>query len=844
MYMMLATLAYVHCTIYLKESVGVMFHDYDTTLIPVAGEKPVTLVIKLPQVDKALLKPLGNGCVNGNRSCEMEICRLNKQKLFQNSLCDDVLFQELLFEIDQITKLHNQLQVMLQNAIAEYDLQSTPYRIIQNSKRSLINIQPLLSMLFGVGSQDDIDKMIRNMHVMKEQLADAENDRQTLFDTVAQLANSSDAHFKNLFHAIKHEENQIFTLSEQMGSMNEDLYSLINDYKNKSSSFKMLHAYEAYHISITDRIMMIEYTIKIMKDWIGAFKTLHQGRIPASLVTPKQLKNAILKLQKWAKTMNMQILPLTDEPFLHIYYNEAHARGFIQDDCLMMTINIPFTKPNMVFDLYKIMTFETPIHNASKSSVQRGHVKLDLDDITHIAISKDGQFYQEFNDPQFDECDPGEGKLCRILRTMRPRTSPSCVFAIFHDHSTYIKQLCSFKVYSRDMSYGIRHIKDNMFLITNIQDTVIKCTNSPHRYIDNSLYTLVELSCNCYIESQNFVTLPDIETCLTKDIKINVSHPISFGLAHHFNFSEYLKHPVTKFSSKNPPQVNLPKIVKFAEHISDLDKIDDEHGMDLKDIADRMSKAKVKHYGDPMPELTSSRLPISAYVAISYFSIWNIFLTIGVGYLVYRNRVLATLALARTTNAFKITTPSPEKVEPYVTDWYQIILIGIAGIMLSLLIYIVFKISTNRKQKETFAFGKVTKLYLKFVGAPKLEPFLIMELPFINELFNFASQPTLTAMSLSFRYCQIVLNMQWKNSLLLQIPEQNQTLKFDMPTIIPINITEYIQLKNLTGNRNNVQMVLITRIDDVYLLQKDNELTQLADDRDDGCSVENGPARE
>ena len=164
--------------------------------------------------------------------------------------------------------------------------------------------------------------------------------------------------------------------------------------------------------------------------------------------------------------------------------------GVVMGDTVMVSIDIPYLSNTRVYDAYKIIVKETPVHS-SKENAQNAFSVLS-NDVDYLIVDKHRDTYKLMSASDYYECSHINFGLCKLLTVTSPRLKQTCVWAIFKDDEANIMKSCDFRTFlNAQMEPGILPIAPNQYLVSNeVGDLAIDCDSGNH-FVHVSNFSLI-----------------------------------------------------------------------------------------------------------------------------------------------------------------------------------------------------------------------------------------------------------------------------------------------------------------------------------------------------------------
>ena len=183
----------------LKASVGVLFVEKHRSLLPIAGHKPLNVMIRLP--NKEPLKV---------QRPKLDDCKPKTTNLY-DQMCEEARKEVLLLvdtSVEVAEKVNEQIHLMVEN------LQTL--KVSQKDKRAIVNLSNVFRQLFGTAQQSDIEEIYEDLDIINQNQILADTDRRQLFDAFYNFSQSQEDKFKNVFHLIDTTDTYVLQIMKNL----------------------------------------------------------------------------------------------------------------------------------------------------------------------------------------------------------------------------------------------------------------------------------------------------------------------------------------------------------------------------------------------------------------------------------------------------------------------------------------------------------------------------------------------------------------------------------------------------------------------------------------------------
>ena len=381
--------------------------------------------------------------------------------------------------------------------------------------------------------------------------------------------------------------------------------------------------------------------------FLSDLKILQSGQLSPSLVHPRDLKQALIKVRRRIKAQH----PTYD--FVHrdlAYYYEHHLTLFTYTpQSLYLCLSVPFTNQIAQFDLFKVHTFPVPLQTSNHTTP--GFTVLDTE-FALFAIDPSHQTFIQLPPGALDACQPGRLVQCSQPMFRFSYPSQTCLSALFSGHPTDIIRLCSFQLYPH------LHPPPRIFPVGKAEYLFVAphphfqtiCQGRELQSYSDCRFCHIQLPCGCTLLFEDQQLSPSLSDC-SPDLSMLVTlHTINLALLQHLDFA------VTEFSpdslTNHSVTLHFPNITDYVHRFTDIDHNDPNLSLDLHQLADAIHTHRTTYYKPPInQDVALVSLPWDD--SENNRLIWILILTCTVafqflllGFLLYKyNRVAGMVAL-------------------------------------------------------------------------------------------------------------------------------------------------------------------------------------------------------
>lgn len=358
---------------------------------------------------------------------------------------------------------------------------------------------------------------------------------------------------------LQEHEKRVAVNEHSIKLLNESIALLGRNQNTLSKNVDMLHGFHLFEGAFAKIKRQIDHIL------IG-LERLHNHKLSSLLVNPVLMNRLILKTQKEAENLGLQILLKDVE---EVYSSEVSYLAF-SNYTIRCIIHLPAYKKDSSLTLYEFLPLPMPVSSGKFLSVSPRE--------TFIAISINHQEFKTFTSKQLSLCQTfGSTFHCPSMNIKFRRGYPSCLFSLFDRDEEGVVENCPVRVESkRDLALKYGHNKILVLHVTD-QSARLICQNSevPNDQISFKGFKMLTIPEKCSITTPNFLMesttnlfLETEELVLEKDLNLSSS-------MHYSELSTNLDSFLTQLSN-----VGSTKEVK----IKDLNQVfaDEHSGLQIK----------------------------------------------------------------------------------------------------------------------------------------------------------------------------------------------------------------------------------------------------------------------
>lgn len=338
--------------------------------------------------------------------------------------------------------------------------------IHRRPKRAVLPIiGEVLSVLFGVASENDIAKLKRGLvQLGRGQIAIAH----VVLDSLT-LVNKTNIEVKRNRQLLNQLTNSLGQLRGQVQDIITNITSKIYpSIISQEIVQNILHSIKL----VSDAVRNAKLAVQVLQD--NLHETM-QGKVSSKMILPRVLRSVLLGIQK--ELPPDLSLPVDPRKQLSWYYNNL-AAALLPDRTRFHAVTlVPLVEGQALFSIYRVIQVPVP-HAAHLQAAE--YVLSD----THFAVAPTGGHYTTLNDLEASSCIKTDIGYCAFLKPLSSLTNmPSCLSVLFLQEAKLISKLCPVKVSIVQNYPLVRYLFGATWLISTPLDVTfhIACTQTRSR---------------------------------------------------------------------------------------------------------------------------------------------------------------------------------------------------------------------------------------------------------------------------------------------------------------------------------------------------------------------------
>ena len=481
---------------------------------------------------------------------------------------------------DLLNDYNGLTQLLQQNAVTEHNRKRTVRAIFSF-------LQPAFSTLFGFSTEDQIQQVQENLQRVQQNQYAVSNNTEKLYHQVAYLTNITSRRLDILWQGLADQNANINQTTDAIKSLAGDISKGM---ARLGKSLQDLHQWNIMTQSIHEQALNLNMDAMMVKSklgvWTRSLTQLIRQYLPSELVTPYELRTALVESIQTLGDRKSSFRIVHDEDDLHYYYTERLTKLFITHDTakdtfvLHIYLKVPIAVSEIKINAFQIITVKVPVHtNGSlpgKGYTQIGQIQ------DYFIISETKNSYAELSAADYEYCSSLTDNICPALSLNRDKHDMSCLAALFFNEHRLIKQKCTFNYFPLGIppTYAI-FIREGIYLIASKSAELQFICPQFAKRTKYAYFALVKVPCNCAVSSQFLYIPPSLANCDLPTVKVLFSFPfnmVQLSMESGFDAEQILADQYT-FEFK-PPTIETPDFSMLAT-LTDLQHEDEALQLNL-----------------------------------------------------------------------------------------------------------------------------------------------------------------------------------------------------------------------------------------------------------------------
>ena len=468
---------------------------------------------------------------------------------------------------DYVTPIQNYVSKIYNSVIkaSKSDLMNVirmiPTKSQRSSGRSTRSLFPFVGsinkVLYNEATMDDVNKVLLKMSSINRETIDHTDDVIRVWTD-------------NLSSWSRQYDDRLNSLSTTMNKTVQSLAAMYDQFSEEEANLQMMFSSGAR--SLMDTAIASSFIHTAYSDLQTAIIAAMNGHLSPHLINPKELARIL---------DDTKITISASFPEFHLTYNDLDY--YYRDNCIFVTrtsrsiwvtIKLPLTSVDNMFNLYKIHSMNVPVHNETSLSSKINNVP------NYIALNLNSQTFIEIKEKP-EDCIKNN-HICRAPSAYLDFNSESCALAIFLNEQNSIKEHCQFQINNEKLTSQVLEIdpERGAYLLINISK-IHKATDNKLSVRDGCMFCIYSLPCDTSVLFDNFIINKRIVNCNNEDHADTSIYPQNLALALHLTknisdmniYSSFERSTLLEDKLKDLNKSMIVTLSKFVNNSIDLKEI-------------------------------------------------------------------------------------------------------------------------------------------------------------------------------------------------------------------------------------------------------------------------------
>lgn len=406
-------------------------------------------------------------------------------------------------------------------------------------KRSLLPLGGVLSQLFGVADDSQVQRLKDNVDILRRSQ-----------EKVIHVIDSSLTILNSTRQDVKRNRAQINSLIQKTLIMTHKIDSIYDAIQQEvKPEILFLELVTEFNMIVRAYTETLAKLSSDMADFQEAISTALRGSLSVRLVPPRRLLSVLKKIQR-------QIPPSLELPFplddleVFEYYRSLTATLLPDKKVFHILTVIPLLHKASRFEIYKVVTLPIPDFRSSS--------QLELKaESPYLALSLDRNRYALLTTADIEYCESNQLVYCTVHKAIFSTASaPSCLSALFLDDTVTSRKYCQYDQVENPRSPIVKALAPGVWFVSS-RDKIVSdliCSNKSRvtsRIMIEQGISVVRVPPGCAVYSA-VMQLPHI---LQHHSKVSFKQP----LPHVFNFSLVSEMSTPALVSHRPTESSVPE---------------------------------------------------------------------------------------------------------------------------------------------------------------------------------------------------------------------------------------------------------------------------------------------
>jgi hypothetical protein len=454
-----------------------------------------------------------------------------------------------------------------------------PARISRRPARGIFNfVGQVMKTLYGVATEDDVAQLQSNLDSYNKEAELTANEVKKTESTLGSFMNLTDQRISAAIQGISHNQQELQELYEEASTTNLKLDEI-------QVSVRVLLLLSR---NMADTLLTLQQLQLTTESWIQGIQQLLEGYLPVQIVGHQRVQDVFDHIREQLAASSG--LATIAHPSVAYYYQARDILFSQDDDNLYITIKVPITAVAASIDVYSVMALSVPMNSST-------HFNSTLIvNLPHFfGITRDGEFYAEFNFDLYSSCAGNDIKMCPSMISVRSRTSLSCMSAIYFDLPTQVHDLCEIRYQNAPLYEGAISLGANHYLVSGGRDESweMVCPNKSPQPIPSCPFCILKLNCECGLSTSTWKIFAIATQCNDNEQeRVTMLHTVNLPVLHALYNSHDIANIRGTTAFRKPLSVRLPSFTVRARNWSSVVEKDRVFSLDFKKMAKGLKESE------------------------------------------------------------------------------------------------------------------------------------------------------------------------------------------------------------------------------------------------------------
>ena len=250
-----------------------------------------------------------------------------------------------------------------------------------------------------------------------------------------------------------------------------------------------------------------------MQSFLNGLHALVKRKLSPYLVPESQLRKALAHVENTLRRRHPDFHVTNHHP--SFYYQQQSVMYAYHDESFYVTVQIPISSRNDLFDMFQILTIPVPLNHSTT------HATL-LDNVPdYMAVSADRSSFVEISSIDFAMCEGRPIMTCPPLQAQRTTQHPTCAASLYLQTQTK-DEYCRYRIKEDAVTPLVLEVLEGTVLLSNISEIIMTCRNQVFKK-PGCMYCIYTIPCECSLMADTFQLAPRLTACKNDQ---DISHPI------------------------------------------------------------------------------------------------------------------------------------------------------------------------------------------------------------------------------------------------------------------------------------------------------------------------------